>query len=261
MTAELLSSWWNLIFIVPFLLAMLCLGVFVVSGAGAGDTDASADIAADADIDADAEAGGDPGADGGADGDADADAEPDGDGDGDTDADADADASETPLYLAALSWIGVGRLPLSLLVMAMLMGWGMIGFCTNYLLWPRFHERGREAFLPLISLPLATVGSVLWTVGLSRIMGRFFPLSETYAKRRHELLGLVGEALYTINHDFGMAFIRDDRGEVFQVPCRVGKNDGEIPKGAKVRLVAYNGKRQIFYVQPCDVARDPAVKT
>ena len=78
----------------------------------------------------------------------------------------------------------------------------------------------------------------------------WLPLSETYARRRHELLGSVGEALYRIDHDFGMVFLRGERGEVFQVPCRT-KEGSPIEKGAAVRLVGYNGRQQVFYVTPC----------
>ena len=82
MTAEWLLSWWNLIYIVPFGLAMVYLGLYSMTGMG-GDHDADAD--ADADVDADAH------------GDAGHDVDADADADADVDADADADAGAAVL--------------------------------------------------------------------------------------------------------------------------------------------------------------------
>ena len=80
-------------------------------------------------------------------------------------------------------------------------------------------------------------------------MDRWLPLNETSARRRHDLLGSVGEALYPITGQFGLVAVRDDRGELYQVPCRVAGEGAEpIAKGTKVRLVAYSAKTRSFYV-------------
>src|SRR5688500_2668567 len=106
MKAEWLMLWWNLIFIVPFGLALLYLGVYAMSGFTFGE--AEADFHADApDMDADAEIA------------VDADADADG-------ADLHADAgSHVPIHIAAMSWLGIGRVPLSLVLMVLLMTWGL----------------------------------------------------------------------------------------------------------------------------------------
>jgi membrane protein implicated in regulation of membrane protease activity len=258
MTAEFLFAWWNLIFIVPFLLALLYLGLYAISGATFGDTEADAGVDADGDVGVDADAHVDVDAHVDADTDVAVDADADGDVAADADADADAhadvvhaggggpsDLAHPPFYMAALSWLGVGRVPLSLLLMVLLVSWGVIGFLVNAVLYPALQDHSQ---IPGLSLPAAAAGSLLFTSGFARLMARWAPLSETYARRRHELLGLVGEALYPINDQFGLVSVRDDRGVLFQIPCRIFREGSPIDKGSRVRLVAYNGKQRLFYV-------------
>lgn len=265
MTIQWLLGWWNLLFIVPFALAVLYLGLYTLSGWTFGDADADGDmdadvdahidVDADADVDADVDAHVDVDTDVVADVDADADTDvsTDTDTDADTDAGADHDAeaqgaggSSTPsLALQALSWVGIGKVPASIVLMVLALSWGFIGFVTNQAM-----NRDGSARVILYSLPLAALGSLLISSGLSRVFARVLPKSETYARRRHELLGSVGEALYNIDRKFGMASIRDERGNLFQIGCRSEKANEAIPKGSHVKLIGYNAKEQLFYVVP-----------
>src|SRR5258706_9607371 len=113
MTLQWILGWWNLIFVAPFAVALLYLGVYTLSGVGFGDADADAhgDFDADADADADVDA------DAGVDADADADADADGDAHGD----AETPGGHPSFHMMALSWMGVGRVPLSLLAFLVLL--------------------------------------------------------------------------------------------------------------------------------------------
>ena len=51
MTLEWLLGWWNLVFVAPFFVALLYLGVYTLTGVGGGDADADAEADADADVD------------------------------------------------------------------------------------------------------------------------------------------------------------------------------------------------------------------
>jgi hypothetical protein len=77
------------------------------------------------------------------------------------------------------------------------------------------------------------------------------------ARRRHELLGSLGEALYPIDAKFGMVCGRDDCGELFQVACRIEEGQEPIAKGAAVQLVAYTAEDQMFYVVPAESSKTP----
>ena len=250
MTAAWLLSWWNLIFIVPFGLALLYLGLYTVTGLDGGHADGDAHADADADADADAHVH--------VDADADADAVADADGDADTDADHDADADHTvhdlPLHMAVLTFIGVGRAPVGLVLMILLLTWGCIGFITNNALRPFVPA---EWMVALASLPMAAVGSVLTTNSMARLVARYLPSTETSAHKRRDLCGLVGEAMYAITPEFGMAVVRDRHGNRFQVACRVGEDRPPIGKGEPVLLVRFDEKDEAFTVVPYELDREP----
>lgn len=236
MNAQWLLNWWNLIFLLPFGLALMYLGLYTVSGITFGDGDIDHDLDADSDFDADADADAD------ADHDLDSDHGADGDSDSDHDSDGDQDAAHGSGALAALTWLGLGKVPLSLLLMVMMLTWGVVGFVTN----AAMQNRGPSA--AFISIPLAAIVSMLATRGVATTIARLMPLNETTARRRHALLGLTGEAIFSIDERFGMVAVRDDMGDLYQVACRVQAGDEVIPKGAHVQLVAYNAKQGIFHV-------------
>jgi len=89
--------------------------------------------------------------------------------------------------------------------------------------------------------------ATLITRTIARLLGRYMPTRETYARREHELLGSVGEAMYVIDETFGMAAVRDDRGQLFQVTCRAPRGT-TIDKGRRVRLVGFSGRERTFQV-------------
>ena len=153
-----------------------------------------------------------------------------------------------------MTFFGVGRVPLSVLLMVLLMAWGATGFIVNQIVGPRLGAGPRAAIL---SIPVAALVSLALTRLLARAIDRWLPLNETTARRRHELLGRSGEAIFAINRQFGLAAVRDDRGELYQVPCQLDpKLEGPIAKGSKVRLVAYSAKTRSFFVCGMEGVRD-----
>src|SRR5690554_5847451 len=128
MTLDFLLAWWNLIFAVPFALGLLYMGLYIATGITFGDGDVDADAEVDADVD----------------GDVDADAEADGD------ADHDAEHHAPGPLASAMELLGVGRVPLSLVLMVLVLTWGLIGTIVNRLLWPVLPG---EWMLPLASVP------------------------------------------------------------------------------------------------------------
>src|SRR5439155_16281452 len=172
MTVQALLAWWNLIFVVPFGLALVYLALYTLSGVTFGEADADSHFDTDGDADVDAHADLDTDVDAHAEVDADAHA----DADADSHADADADAEgHVPLHIAALAFLGVGRVPLSVLLMVMLMAWGATGFIVNQIVGPRFGAGPRPAIL---SIPAAALVSLALTRLLVRAIDRWLPLNE-----------------------------------------------------------------------------------
>jgi membrane protein implicated in regulation of membrane protease activity len=145
----------------------------------------------------------------------------------------------------------VGRVPLSIILMVLMLTWGMIGVFSNMVLWEKYHD---EMLLVAVSIPLAFVGSVLSSRLMTAAMVRWFPTHETYVQRRHELLGAVGEVILPIDSNFGMAAVRDEYHDLFHIACRVRSDQPALEKGTKVKLVGFNGKQNIYYVMQYDPA-------
>jgi hypothetical protein len=272
MSLRLLIEWWNLIYLVPFGLAILYLGVFVFTGITFGDADADADMDTDMDapgpvhveahvVDADADADGDLDAD--ADMDADADAEADTEADADNDAAASAvthahavhagdghgagGAGEGSFTSDLLSFLGLGKIPVSLALMILLLWWGMVGFMLNTL----FFQWGVAPWLiGFATLPLTAVIAGGLTGGCAAILGKLFPGADSRAQRREDLVGRSGEAIFDIDGTFGMASVRNATGDLIQVACQTRDGESRIPKGSRVVLFNYDREKGVFHVAP-----------
>lgn len=267
MTLDWLLGWWNLVFVVPFGLALLYLILYAASGVTFGDADADGDLA-EPDVDHDVHLGHDAHLDHDldVDPDADLDVEADVDADLDGDLDADVDGPEAPAggthaiepggFRSALTWLGVGRVPLSVLLMVLMLAWGATGFLVNQL---ARESVGSDWRVALLSLPAALAVGLFVTRGVVRAIDRWVPLDETSARRRHDLLGLAGVAVYDVTARFGMVGVRDDHGDLYQVPCRLAAGHADvIPKNATAVLVAYNARERLYHVvPPTAVGRTP----
>jgi hypothetical protein len=239
MSSQLLE-WYNLIFELPLGLALMYLALYTFSGWSFGEADADAG-GFDHDVDAHLDVNGDVNLD------HDADLSHDVQADADTDADTDGDAhdSQPSGALWALSWVGVGLIPLSLILLILMLSWGAIGFTALQIQ----HDRPINQSIA-ISIAAAGAGSLVITHLLASILGRTLFAPQSAARRRHEILGSLGEAMYPIDEKFGMVCGRDDSGELFQVPCRVEQGQKPIAEGEPVQLVAYTAKDEMFFVVP-----------
>jgi membrane protein implicated in regulation of membrane protease activity len=247
----------NLIFLLPLLLALLYVGVYAISGVTFGDPDVGhGDFDADADAHIDADGNIETDVDADAHIDADADVHADADAHGDVHADADSDshhpAVEPGSVLANfLSMLGLGKVPLSILLMVLFLAWGVFGLGANMFLMEKVAD---PRIVMAISLPVAFIASLACCRLLTAAMVRWFPMIETSAQRRHELLGAVGEAILPIDSNYGMVSVRDIYHDLFHVPCRVHSDQPPLDKGTKVKLIAYNGKQKVYYVKQHDEA-------
>lgn len=152
--------------------------------------------------------------------------------------------------MAVLLWLGVGRVPLGLALMVLLLSWGFIGFITNNLARPMMPA---DWMVGLVSVPAALLGSGWITRTIARLIARYMPLMETSAKRHDALLGHVGEAIYAIDRNFGMVSVRDKTAGTMQVPCRLGADHESVAKGEAVLVVGYDAKDGMYTVIPYEL--------
>ncbi|MEM1013547.1 MAG: hypothetical protein AAGI46_15165 [Planctomycetota bacterium] len=221
-------------FLVPLGLALAYLFAYSLSGWTFGDADVDADLDVDADVVLDLDADVDFDADVGVDA---AVVKPD--------IDVDTDIGDTPSgILNSLTWVGVGKVPLSIVLMVLLLSFGVVGFATNQLL--------RDAMGVLavaVSLPLAVVLALVVTATTSQLIARYMPLSESSAERRSSYVGRRGTVVFTVSPKTGTISVRDAGGDLYQLPART--RDGTIAPGTDVVLTDYQAG--VFRVKQLDL--------
>jgi hypothetical protein len=144
-----------------------------------------------------------------------------------------------------LSFMGVGRVPLMVLLLTFCATWGVTGLILNQLLAPVLRS-GMVYMWP--SLAGAAFVSVMGTSWLARIIGKVMPTTSTTAHARSYFVGRMADARYDITADSGAATLRDEHGAFLELPCCVAVDAPAIPAGARVVLREYDPVRQVFIV-------------
>lgn len=226
---------------IPFLVALGCcivLALFqIVSGFGDQQTDAEADLDIDADADLDVEA------------DTDLDVEAESDADLDIDADSDTEAGGTGnadghAGAGALNALGFGRIPLMLVLMALLGSFGSVGLLANSLLtsggtYPGWAFAAVLVLSAILALPLTGM--------LSGVFARLAPRTTT-AVKFEQLVGRVGSVVSpVVSTTYGRVTVRDPSGSI-QTVYAVIESGEPLPERSEVALVRYDENQRRFVV-------------
>ncbi len=277
-----LLQWWNLVYVLAFFFALLYAALSAIGLASHGvHADVGHDVGLDHDVDAhfdmdhdvhvdfdhDVDAHFDMDHDVHVDFDHDVDAhvgldhdvDVHADVDHDVEADVHVDAAHTELSIleVALSFFGVGRVPLSILLMTFLITFAVVGWGVNTLLKDALLSPA--AFFPL-SCAAAVFCGLSGTKLLASTLGRFLKPLETAATPRSALVGRIATTVLPVTEQFGQAHVHDDYGSLHKVTCKVPEGAEPIAKGQSVLLVRYvrvqkPGRRASGYylVEPYDV--------
>jgi len=155
------------------------------------------------------------------------------------------DVSSGNILLEALSLLGVGKVPISIVIMCFCFSWGFFGWATNELLSPIF-----PAMLYVwASLAVAFFGSVTTTKSLAQLIAKFMPGTETFCTSESNLVGKRATAKYPITDSSGSATLIDEHGHFQEVICRVDPSSEHIPIDTMVVLVRYERDEHAFYVR------------
>lgn len=234
----LFLQWWNLVFELPFLAALMYTTLMGMGIAPSGE-DYDVEVEHDLEIDHDV---GDVGI------------------EHDVEADHDfehgiehvtQDHEIVPYHqggelVRVLSFFGVGRIPLSLLGTTFFYIFGFVGFAGNQVMagWGLF---------PLIyfwfSFGMATFAAVFLTRGFAIQLGRLFPKYQSFGiSGVEDLVGSVGEVTNRITETFGTVHVRDRVGNLHEAYCRVRPGEEPIPFGTRVMLADYDREKEVFSV-------------
>ena len=237
-----LVEWWNLPFTVPFALAVLYL-FLTAAGLVEVGTETPGDAAGDVDADAASDT-------------------------------AHTDHASAPGDLPGLhpehpsgatsrtlDFLGLGRVPLAIVMQVFFLVWGFAGWAATLLLRPLL---GSPLLFFPIALLAAAVCAVAATVLLARPLARWLPSTESHAPTRRDLAGRVGTVVFAVTPDSGVIQVRDDSGNLHQVPCRMnshsdGTDPPSIPKGSEVIVVSYEDDTGRYLVVPSDLPALPAL--
>ncbi len=224
---------------IPFLLALGLSLLFALLQVFGGDSDSDADADVDADIDADVDA----------DIDADVDADIDADVDADTDAAAAAAGGGAGFLGSMLVLLGVGKVPLMLILMSFMFALGSAGLITNALLADVLGGYPEFAVLPVLlgSLVLA----FLFTNRVSGLLARLAPRHSAAVGPEH-LVGRIGTVVsHTVSPTYGRVQVRDRFGSVHTVYAVIETGE-PLPDRSEVALLAYDPVKRQFLVGPME---------
>ena len=202
------------------------------------------------DADGDGHADGAGGADANADHPAGADHEADGDAD-----DAAARGWASGWGSAALSGLGFGRIPFSIIWQTYALAFAMAGYATN------IHYLGRDEPPPVVTLawtvPIAFVVGVLVVALLAKTLGPVLSSKEQEATSRTNLVGQIGVVISSrVDQDFGEVRIRDKTGHDVRVICKLPKGHTQAVQEHESVVVVECDDRGDLLVEPLGDAFD-----
>jgi membrane protein implicated in regulation of membrane protease activity len=153
--------------------------------------------------------------------------------------------------MRALSVLGFGKVPVSILMTCLMVIFGATGLICNGLFAQVLPWKWAPTlyFWPSLGLAIAAAFSLtgLTARGLSRIM----PTSETYAIKPTDLVGRIGTTVYAIKeNEMGVVGVHDSAGDLHRVAARC--DAGPLSQGEEVILVRYQKERDYY-----DVSRSP----
>jgi hypothetical protein len=241
---DFLNHSWNL----PYLVMLGLVAVFFVLqmvGMLGGGADHEADVDADAHIDVDHDV------------DADIDHDVDADVDHDVDADHDSDVEDAGTGAAAgggfgwheaLSFFGVGRVPIMVVWVTFFIFAGFTGIFVNSSLFVN-HRGEFPVWGNAESAGAALVAGLLAVRLFSRVAARFVDVGGHGATKKHELAGKRGiVASLELDQRFGEVRVRDARGNELLLHGRLQGAERALKRGQSVVLVDYDPERELFWV-------------
>lgn len=146
-----------------------------------------------------------------------------------------------------LNLLGVGRCPLSIIIMCWLFIFSVTGVISNIIL-------KNILFTPYIYGPISYVGaffiSFTLTGFLARLVGKIMPTNETSVLASEDFVGSIGKVLYEFDSEqksFAQFFDTNKTLNEVRIINVTGK---KINKGESVLLTEYDKKNDIYEVEP-----------
>lgn len=210
--------WYNVWFTAPLACVFLFAIFQLVMGGldfGGGDTD----VGADAEVEVDTDVG--------------------------TDVNVDSSSGGGGFFPGVLGILNVGKVPFTVLLMALFATWGISGLVVNEILNINLHSARATLW---ISVGAALLCSIFGTRYLALGLSKLFPESDRATNDSH-LVGLRGRVISgRVTTTFGTARVPVPQGPELTVSCRVREGEDTPLKGDTVILIDYDLQGRIFEV-------------
>jgi membrane protein implicated in regulation of membrane protease activity len=142
---------------------------------------------------------------------------------------------------SVIGFLGVGKVPLTILLMSYCFVWGAVGL-SAITLW------GTAAVGKAVAVAL--IAAVLVTRFVAAGIARVLPSVESYHTPLRQLVGLSGEVLYEVTNDSGTVRLRDPSSDLRDVSSRIPAGAPRLPAGTRVMLLRYDAAARTFLVTP-----------
>ncbi len=167
--------------------------------------------------------------------------------DHDLDHDHDFGGGHHGLFFDLLSFLGVGRCPLSIGMMVFGMVWGFVGlgfngfFSNLKLLPPGLHFWA--------SFAIATIISMFVTRFIALNIAKIMPKEGSTAISVENLVGRSGQASVEIDSVSGRAKVRDEHGALHNINCKTDEGDEPVSENSEIMVLAYIEEEKMFIVK------------
>lgn len=217
MKPAILLEWQNLVFVLPMAFALILLGVSVFGGEHHHGSHDVSDHSLTHDVD------------------------------------GYGAASHESESASILNWVmdvlGIGKVPLSILVFTWCMLFGFIGLLLEHFILLMMVPGSLPNVLASGLIAFFSAGII--TSLLARIIGKFLPRFESYSERKQDFINREAEVRYTITARSGTVTLVDRYGNLQQLQVYLDHSWKEnIPPHTKVILLSYDAAEDAFSAIP-----------
>lgn len=252
----LFTEWSNMIYVVPLGIAVCYFLLSFVLGGGFSDAHADMDVHADFDAHADLDVH--------ADMDAHVDTDTDHDfghhdeteffSDGDAGHDLDSAHHDAGAFQRVFIFMGVGKVPVSLIWQTFFISWGACGITCNTILYAILGKSVFYQFTWFVSIPVAFVFGTGLTKAIVQLWIKILPTHEQTASTHKDIVGSIGHVLSdTVTDEYGRASIIDRFGYSLDIFCKRHPTcRKKLKRGDGIIVIDTSDNQNYFLVGPLE---------
>jgi len=162
------------------------------------------------------------------------------------------DVGGAPAWMGALRFLGVGQAPMTMILLVLLGGFGIIGWIANASVAGLFPSYPGWVLAVILFVDLAV--AALFTSRMAGFIGRAVPAFASTATSVKRLVSRRGHVVSPkVDETYGQVKLRDIGGTLITVFAVVDPGKPPIPRDTEVILVEYDAAKKVFVVVPSEM--------